>query len=511
MINEVSVQSVLSENGILQQNLDNCKFRPAQLEMATAIELAIESKSKLIIEAATGTGKTFAYLVPAILSGKKIVISTGTKNLQDQLFKKDLPQLIKILKRPIKIALLKGRSNYLCKRRIELHQHDNQFFSKQIISELYKINLWQNQTTQGDKAEINFIAENSEVWPLVSSNKDNCIGQDCDYIKNCFLAKARRQAIAADIIIINHYLFFADLMIKESGFGELLPEAEAVIFDEAHQLPEIAGLFLGKSLSSNRILELGRDITTEIVNHAKTNQEVIHQVELLKKLIFNMRLSFGTEPARKPWSQICHKQALVNTIGEIKNNISNLRLMLEKLCSVSKGLAACHERLQEIEELFIKVTQPHSSTTVHWYETFTKSFVLHLTPLDIAPEINKLFMDSASWIFTSATLATNNSFSFYQNQMGLASAKTLQIESHYDYLKQAKLYLPKNLPLPSSPVFTEELVNAVIPIIQCYQGRTFFLFTSHSALHNAAKLLQNKLNYPLLIQGEKPKAALIND
>lgn len=510
-ISELSIDSVLSENGLLQQSLSNCHYRPSQLQMATAIESAIENKQRLLIEAATGTGKTFAYLIPAILAGKKILISTGTKNLQDQLFKKDIPQLAKILKLPIKAALLKGRSNYLCKERIESHQSDNKFFSKQLISELYRLNVWQNQTQQGDKAEITFIPEDSEVWPLATSTKDNCLGQDCDHYKNCFLVQARKKALEADIIVINHHLFFADLLVKEEGFGELLPEVDVIIFDEAHQLPDIASMFLGESLSSRRIIDLAKDTITETINAGLKNNACIAAAENLQKSLADMRLAFGNDLVKKPWNQICHKKILQDAIAEVKVNLQELRKLLESVASADKGLAACYERLLEIENLFSTVTTLENLNRIHWYETYPKNFIIHLTPLDIADDMQRIFTDKTSWVFTSATIAVKDSFDFYQKRMGLNNSATLQIASHYDFLTQAKLYLPVGLPEPSDAQFVSAMVEKVIPIIEKYEGRTFFLFTSYSSLHQAAELLKSRINFPILLQGQKPKQALLKE
>lgn len=510
-LTELSSHAVLSENGLLQQSLPGCNYRPSQLQMAEAIENAIENKQKVLIEAATGTGKTFAYLIPAILAGKKILISTGTKNLQDQLFKKDIPELAKILKLPIKAALLKGRSNYLCKHRLEIHQYDNKFFSRELISELYRLNVWQNQTKQGDKAEINFIPENSEVWPLVTSTKDNCLGQECEHYKKCFLVQARKKAIEADIIVINHHLFFADLLVKEEGFGELLPEVDVVIFDEAHQLPEIASIFLGESFSARRIIDLAKDSISETINAGLKNSRTVVASEKLQKTLADMRLAFGTELTRKPWNQICHKKVLQDAIAEVKLNLAELYSALEAESPNHKGIAACYERSIELKNLFDRVTSVNSPNTIHWYETFPKTFVIHLTPLDIANDMLRIFSDNIAWIFTSATIAVKDSFEFYQKRMGLKASTTLQIESHYDFLNQAKLYLPAGLPEPSDPTYIKAITEKIIPVIEHYQGRTFFLFTSYAALNQAAEILKNRIDFPLLLQGQKPKQALLND
>lgn len=508
---ELSVHTILAEDGLLQKNFPNCHYRPSQLQMADAIEHAINHKQKLIIEAATGTGKTFAYLIPAILAGKKIIISTGTKNLQDQLFKKDIPELAKILKIPIKAALLKGRGNYLCQHRIALHQSDTRFFSKTMISELYRLNLWQHQTKQGDKAEIDFIAENSEVWPLVTSTKDNCLGQECDHFQKCFLVKARRKAIEVDIIVINHHLFFADLLVKEEGFGELLPEADVVIFDEAHQLPEIASSFLGENLSSRRIIDLAKDCISETINAAIKDQEIVMVAEKLQKTLADMRINFGNDLVRKPWIQICYKQSLQEAIASVKDALIGLRTALELLAQQHKGIASCYERTLEIEALFNQVTSMTPVDSIHWYETFTKTFMIHLTPLHIAQHMKEIYGEKCSWIFTSATLAVKDNFQFYQDRMGLSDAITLKIESHYDYYNQATLYLPKGLPEPNDQGYIVSLIEKVIPIIEAHGGRTFFLFTSFAALHQASQLLETRLNFPLLIQGQKPKQALLKD
>ncbi len=506
---EASLQAILGKNGSLIQSLKGAKFRAPQLQMAQAIAKAIEENANLIVEAATGTGKTFAYLVPAILSGKKILLSTGTKNLQDQLFTKDIPALANILKRPLKVALLKGRSNYLCKHRIELNGGNTKFYSRQTVSEIYKINLWQTQNREGDKAKIDFIPENSEVWPLVTSTKDNCLGQDCEFFKKCFLVKARKTAHQADIVVINHHLFFADLLVKEEGFGELLPETDVIIFDEAHHLADIATIFLGKSLSSRRIIELAKDSAAEVLKHVPAGRDILDITQTLHKAIDDMRLSFGMELVKKPWRQICFKKTLSLAVEGVHAAIDDLIEQLKLFIQVEKGIEACFLRAVEIKALLEKITHHDDSQYIHWYETYPKSFILHQTPLDITEDMQKVFVKEKSWIFTSATLTVKNTFDFFIHQMGLKNSNTLQLHSHYDYSTQAEIFLPDNLPEPNHPEYVSKMIQAVLPVINAYHGKTFFLFTSFSALYQAAQILRNSVKYPLLIQGEKPKSALI--
>lgn len=511
MFDQLSIKKILDTDGLLQQHLADFTPRHVQLDMANAVESAIDKQQAVLVEAATGTGKTFAYLIPALLSGKKIIISTGTKNLQDQLYEKDIPELLKLLKIPVQVALLKGRSNYLCHYRTLLHNDEPGFLSKEIVSQLYRVKLWLNQTKGGDVAELKMIPENAPVWPYVTSSKDNCIGQDCDYYSKCFLVKARQKALKAEIIVINHHLFFADLLLKDTGFGELLPGADAVIFDEAHQLPEIASHFFGNRFSSRQLLELNRDIQSELLKTANAHSEIFSVCDTLQSSILSMRQCLHHGQIKQPWQHVANKPALKQVITVITESLQVLAKKLEVIASSQKAIEVLWQRCEELLVSFTKLTGETPSNKIHWYETFAKSFVMHFTPLNIAEEFNTVLQKSdLAWIFTSATMTTNNQFSFYQKRMGLEDARCLQLDAVFDYQKQAALYLPQGLPEPRAIDYTDRVVEKAIPIINASEGRTFFLFTSHAALQKAARLLEHKIDYPLLIQGSMPKAALVN-
>lgn len=512
MKTDLDALSVLGEDGLLQQHLSDFKPRQVQLDMAEAVTDSIHNNSVLVAEAATGTGKTFAYLIPAMLSGKKIIISTGTKNLQDQLFYKDLPLLLKLLKRPVQVALLKGRSNYLCKERIEQHHDEAASIPRDIASQVYRIKIWSSQTKQGDISELKHISEKDAVWPYVTSSKDNCLGKECSHYDNCFLVKARQRAQKADIIIVNHYLFFADLGLKDSGFGELLPDVDTVIFDEAHQLPEIATLFFGKRWSSRQLLELIRDSEIELFKNLKANRAIIDIGQTLIRLVSEMRLAFGREKTSKPWAQIANKRELRAVISNVLEQLTQYTQLLEGLAPTEKSLANCWKRALEILGQFNVATGETPDGEVHWYETFARSFAIHLTPLNIAKAFRPyLEEDKRGWIFTSATLAVSESFDFFRNRMGIDAADCLQLPAVFDYKNKTSLYLPLNIPNPSDSRFLEAVVNAAIPIIEIAEGRTFFLFTSHAALQYAATVLQQRIAYPVLVQGSMPKQELLND
>jgi len=539
-LNNLNYKSVLGKDGLLERGLPGFKPRQVQLEMAEAVAGTLKNNRILVVEAATGTGKTFSYLVPALLSGKKIIISTGTKNLQDQLFHHDLPILRKLIKLPFKVALLKGRSNYLCKHRIELHNEEGGFLPKNVQSQLYRIKMWSGQTRQGDIAEIKNIAEKDTVWPLVTSNKDNCIGQDCEYFDDCFVMKARQRALKADIIVINHHLFFSDLALKESGFGELLPNADAIIFDEAHQLHDIASNFLGMRFGSRQLSDLMRDTETELVKKGHSHQEIMQDGDKIITAIGDMRLALGNDKTRKPWAQISNNPKLVEAIAVVKDHLASFCEKLKVVAPSAKGLASCWERAQDMQQGFQLVTGETPLGEIHWFETFARSFNIYLTPLNIAKRFGKYLygfggdeksedsedrnegdesndvadqepLPKKAWIFTSATLAVGEDFNFFCNRMGIKSESSQQmhLKTVFDYQKQAALYLPQNLPNPTEVNYIAEVVEAAIAVIEIAQGRTFFLFTSHNALQFAARILPKRIRYPILVQGTMPKLTLL--
>lgn len=505
------LESFFSGDGALSKVISGYLPRNSQLEMASSIAEAIAEKRNLIAEAGTGTGKTFAYLVPAILSRKRVIISTGTKNLQDQLFNKDLPLIRKVIKVPFKSALLKGRANYLCTYRLDNALNASFGFSKEDAGALSRIKAWSKRTKVGDISEISDVAEGDPIWSQATSNIDNCLGKDCKDYADCFLVQARKKAQESDIIVVNHYLLCADWSLRETGFGELLPNAEVVIIDEAHQLSEIASNFLGLSLSGKQLNELATDTLAEYFKDAKDMPDLRTACEDLQFEVKDLRLAFGMELRRGEWRDLENNPKIFAALESVHKQLDRLAEQLELASVRTKGLETCFDRVEELESLLDSLINNNSGKWIRWYETHSKSFTLSKTPLDIASEF-KSFMQQhkASWIFTSATLSVANDFAHFSKGLGLDSTESKSWESPFDFETQSLFYHPKGLPKPAESDFTERVVEFALPVLKASKGRAFFLFTSHRALKIAAELLEDRIDYPLLVQGTRAKAVLLD-
>ena len=507
-----SVSEILAEQGPFARLLNGYAPRPQQQELAEAVAAAIEQHSLLVAEAGTGTGKTFAYLVPALLSGQKVIISTGTRNLQDQLFHKDIPLVRDALAVPVDVALLKGRANYLCPHRLELALSEGRYATRSIVAELQQVRKWASRTRSGDVAELSELPEDTPVWPMITSTADNCLGSDCDHIDDCYLAQARRRAQEADVVVVNHHLLFADMALKDEGFGELLPGANAFILDEAHQLADTASNFFGTMISANQIIELSKDAIAEDIKEAGESRQLRVLAEKLEKTVRDMRLAFADEPARGPWRELAGLRELQAAIEDVREAFAALHACLKPMAARGKGLEACLERCAELEQGFIQLTASAPEGYIHWYETHTRSFSLYFTPMDVARQFRaRIDAHPCGWIFTSATLAVGDRFDHFLHQLGLHDATTRQWESPFDYPRQAVLYVPEGMPEPNSPGYTAAVVEQAMPVLQASEGRSFMLFTSHRALREAAELLRGRIPWPLLVQGEAPRTRLLDE
>ena len=506
------VKDILGPNGLLAQQIEGFTHRPQQIGMAEAVMQAIETQQHLIAEAGTGTGKTYAYLTPALLSGLKVIITTGTRNLQDQLFIRDLPRLQTAMASPAKIALLKGRANYLCIHRMEMALLDARGQRKNVLNWLIKVRDWAQHTERGDIAELHDIPEDAPVWPLVTSNTDNCLGQECPSWKQCHLIEARRKAQEADIVVINHHLLCADLSLKEHGFGDLLPAADVFIIDEAHQLADIAGGFFGNSLSSRQILELVKDTLAAYHQEAGDFAKLPDQLDTLKTATYDLRLAFGQGQRRGAWADITQQTTIQTAFDTLEQTLDILSKSFKTLEGRGKGLDHCQARCAEMRTLLKQLRQPsEDNQNIRWYEVFSQSIRLHITPLNIAEVFSKRMADyPASWIFTSATLAVGEDFSHFQQELGLQETTCQQWDSPFDFQQQALWYVPQDLPMPQAPNYGIAVLETALPLLQANQGRAFILFTSYRALHEAAEWLnQAELDYPILVQGDAPKGELI--
>lgn len=505
------LESFFSSDGSLSKVISGYLPRSSQLEMANSIAQSIHDKQHLIAEAGTGTGKTLAYLVPAILSGKKVIISTGTKNLQDQLFNKDLPLVRKTITIPFKSALLKGRANYLCTYRLKNALNSSFGFNKEDAQALAHIKAWSERTRIGDISEISDVEEGDPVWSQATSTVDNCLGQDCPDYADCFLVKARKKAQESEIIVVNHYLLCADWSLRETGFGELLPDVEVVIIDEAHQLSEIASNFLGISLTGKQLNELAVDTLNEYFKDAKDMPDLRTACEDLQFEVKDLRLAFGVELQRGDWQAIETNPKLSSALKSVHHQMQRLASQLELASVRTKGLESCFDRVEELEQRLDNLINDNNGQWIRWYETHNKSFTLSKTPLDIAREFQSfMHQHKASWIFTSATLSVAKDFIHFSKSLGLHDTQSKSWESPFDFNAQSLFYHPKGLPKPTDPDFTEKVVEFALPVLEASRGRAFFLFTSHRALKIAAELLQDKTDYPLLIQGTRAKSVLLD-
>ena len=503
------ISAFFGQNGDLSTVVEGYLPRPAQVEMAIAIQNAINTKQNFIAEAGTGTGKTFAYLVPAILSGKKVIVSTGTKNLQDQLFNKDLPIIRKALKRPLITALLKGRSNYLCTYRLKQALAATQGFERADADALAKISSWAKRTKTGEISEMSSLAEANPIWFQATSSIDNCLGQECPDYAECYLVQARKKAQEAEVLVVNHHLLCADWSIRDNGFGELLPDAEVVIIDEAHQLADTASNFLGINISAKQLNDLAMDALAEYFSDATDIPDLRTAAEDVQFELKNVRLAFGTEMRRGEWRDIEGNPKIMAGLEDLAKQMRRLADQLKIASVKTKGLDSCSKRADELVQQLQSVMDDKKGQWIRWYETYKQTFTLSRTPLDIAMEFQAFMQQhKATWIFTSATLSVADKFEHFSKNLGI-EATCNSWGSPFDYENQCLFYHPKGLPQPVDPDFTAKIVEFALPVLKASKGRAFFLFTSHRALKQAAELLADKIDYPLLIQGSHPKTLLL--
>ncbi|AVZ79210.1 helicase [Zoogloeaceae bacteirum Par-f-2] len=514
-----AVEQAFAPDGPLAKAIPTFRARAQQVEMAGLIDQALREHRVLVAEAGTGTGKTFAYLVPALLSGGKVIISTGTKTLQDQLFNRDLPMVRAALKVPVSIALLKGRANYVCPYHLARNAADGRFISPQDAADLRAIARFAQTTQTGDKAECTPVREDSPAWLAATSTRDNCLGQDCPNVKECFVLAARRAAMEADVVVVNHHLFFADVMLRDEGMGELLPACNAVIFDEAHQLPETASLFFGQSVSTGQALDLARDTRSETIAAAPDCRDLIDATRALEKAARDLRLLFGSESARLSAAQVEALPEFGAKVQALADELARIEAVLETQAERSEGLANCLRRVQEMGERLTHWRQPEDTELIRWAEVFSQSVALNATPLYVSDVFRRqLEGHLRAWIFTSATLAVGQDFGHYCRELGLAWLEppplTAVWGSPFDYGQQALLYAPQGMPDPNAPDYSEAVARKALPLIRAARGRAFVLCTSLRAMRRVHQLLADGLSaageqLPLLLQGEGSRTELL--
>ena len=493
--------------------------------MADAVAQAIGDRTPLLAEAGTGTGKTFAYLVPALMYGGKVIISTGTKTLQDQLFQRDLPLVRDALRVPVTLALLKGRANYVCHHHLEQSASEGRLPSRDDARHLPKIIAFSRASETGDRGELADVPENATIWPLVTSTRDNCLGAQCAFHSDCFVLKARKAALDADIVVINHHLFFADVMLRDEGLAELLPACNTVILDEAHQLPDTATLFFGEQVTAGQLAELARDAEVAARTGAREVPDLPDAAADIAPAIRRLRLVLGDTPGKLAQRAAAERDGFTPELEALAVALDRLAAELALTAERSEELAACARRATEAEVTLARWrdglrddppdTGADAPAWIRWVDVTAQGWQLHASPLSVADVFAKQVTESGrAWIFTSATLAVGRDFSLYQRELGLADARTGAWDSPFDYDAQALLYVPRDLPLPNSREHTEAVVAAALPVLKASGGRAFLLFTTLRALSVARDLLaeaiaRDGLGWPLLVQGDGSRSELL--
>ncbi|MEC6795827.1 ATP-dependent DNA helicase [Photobacterium sp. S4TG1] len=506
------IAKFFAAGGALDKAIPGFQARQSQIDMAKAVADAIKQQSQLVVEAGTGTGKTFAYLVPALVSGKKAIISTGSKNLQEQLFHRDLPLMASALGFTGKVALLKGRSNYLCVDRLsrQITESHGDHSDPVMLSLLIKTRQWSSASKTGDLGECEDIAEDSPVIPMITSTNDNCLGRECPSYDDCFVVKARRKAMEADIVVVNHHLFLADLAIKETGFGELIPEAEMFIFDEAHQIPDIASQYFGQNLSSRQLIELAKDIEIGYRTEAKDMRQLQKAAARLQQAAFEMRIILGDPGFRGNWREASKTPAVQRELVRLNDALDLIYDVLKLALGRSQLLDAAFERATLLKARLKRVMDTSIMGYSYWYECTPRQFSLNITPLSVADKFSERMAEQkGAWIFTSATLAVDDDFSHFSHRLGLQPKQQFSLESPFDYATQALLCVPRHLPEPNSYGLADKLVEMLTPVIEANGGRCFFLCTSHQMVRDLAEGFRARLDLPVLAQGETSKQKLL--
>ncbi|HVR80774.1 MAG TPA: ATP-dependent DNA helicase [Luteimonas sp.] len=510
-------RAALSEGGALADNIPAFVPRDAQQRLAAAVADAFERREVLLAEAGTGTGKTYAYLVPALLSGLKTIISTGTRALQDQLYHRDLPRVRDALGIGLKSALLKGRANYLCKYRVEQAKGEPAFGNREQVAQFQRIVAWGGRTRMGDLAELDALPEDSPLLPMVTSTAENCLGSECPFWSECFVVQARQRAQSADLVVVNHHLLLADLALKQEGFGEILPGAQAFVVDEAHQLPELAAQFFGEGLGARSLVELARDAIRECKDVPSALAALQQPARELEHATRVLRAAMESLPTRGTRQRALHDGPTCEAFDLLASALLQLAEILAPLREASPGFDSCHARAHGFAARLARWLMQRdldaefdaADDDVRWYELSPRGFRLQRTPLDVSGPLRAHRERSqAAWIFTSATLAVAGDFAHIATRLGLDAPTTLLQPSPFAWNTQALCYLPPNLPEPMSRDYNSALVDALLPVLHASSGRAFVLFASHRALREAAEALRDG-PWPLFVQGDAPRALLL--
>ncbi len=510
MCDQPQIIKTFSETGELSQHIKGFRPRAEQLDMAKDVGKTIKNKTALVVEAGTGTGKTFAYLAPALLAKKKTIVSTGSKNLQDQLFNRDLPAIKKALGYSGKIALLKGRANYLCLERLDQVIAQGVLGDKSVLADLAKVRKWNNSTQSGDLSECTELAEDSPILPQLTSTTDSCLGSDCPNYADCYVALARKRALAADLVVVNHHLFCADMAVKESGFGELIPQAEVIIFDEAHQLPDIASQYFGQSLTSRQLFDICKDINIVYRTELKDMQQLGIAADHLQKTVQDFRLLLGEGSQRGNWRELLAQSAVKKGYEILKEKLDFMSDVIKLALGRSQTLDSIFERIATAKNQLARLADTSITGYCYWYETFNRQFGLHITPLTVSDKFGEqMHAKEAAWIFTSATLEVGGSFRHFCERLGIENAEQKVLQSPFNYSEQALLCVPRYLPSSNQKHTLTKLAEMLLPIIEANKGRCFVLCTSYFMMRGLAEHFREHSQLSILLQGETSKGKLL--
>ncbi|MFP3350146.1 ATP-dependent DNA helicase [Pseudoalteromonas sp. SIMBA_153] len=504
------IKQLFSATGPLALSIDGYTPRQPQIDMAVAVEDALKTRSQLVVEAGTGTGKTFAYLAPALKSKGKTIISTGSKALQEQLYHRDLPVLVKALGAAKKTALLKGRANYLCTYRLTQHVAHVPTDDPDVMHQLAMVAKFASETHSGDLADCIGIEEDAKVLPYVSSTADNCLGKECPDFQECYIRKARLKAGDADVVVINHHLFFADMAVKESGFAELMPNADAYIFDEAHQLSEIASDYFGETMSTKKLVDLINDLRAIYRAEIPDMLQLGKSLNKLETSVADLRLQFGVDGSRGDWREKLSNKLICSALHRVISDLEFVYQVLKLCLERSDKIEHPFERVLAFKGQLERVFDTAQTGFSYWYETTRRYLTINITPLNVSAKFALMMKESGSgFVFTSATLSVDNELSHFNASLGLKPKQSMMVDSPFDYENQALLCLPRYLPQSHEDNMPHAIVKLTLELIKSAKGRCFVLFTSYRMMHLVAEGLTTQMDYPVYMQGQMSKRIIL--
>lgn len=504
------IKQLFSATGPLALSIDGYTPRQPQIDMAVAVNDALKTRSQLVVEAGTGTGKTFAYLAPALKSKGKTIISTGSKALQEQLYHRDLPVLVKALGAAKKTALLKGRANYLCTYRLTQHVAHVPTDDPDVMHQLAMVAKFASETHSGDLADCIGIEEDAKVLPYVSSTADNCLGKECPDFQECYIRKARLKAADADVVVINHHLFFADMAVKESGFAELMPNADAYIFDEAHQLSEIASDYFGETMSTKKLVDLINDLRAIYRAEIPDMLQLGKSLNKLETSVADLRLQFGVDGSRGDWREKLSNKLICSALHRVISDLEFVYQVLKLCLERSDKIEHPFERVLAFKGQLERVFDTAQTGFSYWYETTRRYLTINITPLNVSAKFALMMKESgAGFVFTSATLSVDNELSHFNASLGLKPKQSMMVDSPFDYANQALLCLPRYLPQSHEDNMPHAIVKLTLELIKSAKGRCFVLFTSYRMMHLVAEGLTTQMDYPVYMQGQMSKRIIL--